>query len=237
MDREEQAMKLKKENDQSFDSRNKILNMSDSTIEMDDSDDIVPKLTRAKAKELNTYPLPVAPMKKSESGVAALIHDELHSDDDDEEYQPGEDDIEVTLILDSHNKCQMDFFLIIQLQYFQSDDDINTTTSDIDSQPATPSSQIDMSQSRTPIYTDDGLFKIPRIRSDSIASQLEQEYSIATQTRSKISYAETPIELIEATLNAPDVTNDMYPDVFDMDPDWTEFLFSCMNPSKHIVYF
>lgn len=120
----------------------------------------------------------------------------------------------------------------IELQYFQSDDDINTTTSDIDSQPATPSSQIDISQSRTPIYTDDGLFKIPRIRSDSIASQLEQEYSIAKQTRSKISYAETPIELIEATLNAPDVTNDMYPDVFDMDPDWTEFLFSCMNPSK-----
>lgn len=92
-----------------------------------------------------------------------------------------------------------------------------------------------MSQPRTPIYTDDGLFKIPRIRNDSIASQLEQEYSIATQTRSKISYAETPIELIEATLNAPDVTNDMYSDDFDMDPNWAEFLFSCMNPSKSTI--
>lgn len=95
MDREEQAMKLNRESDQSFDSWNKTLNMSDTTIEMDDSSDVVPKLTRAKAKELNTYPLPVAPIKKSDSEVAALIHDELHSDDDDEEYQPGEDDIEV----------------------------------------------------------------------------------------------------------------------------------------------
>lgn len=97
MDREEQAMKLGREHDQSSDSRNRTLNMSDTTIEIDDSADIVPKLTRAKAKALNTYPLPVAPMKKSDSGVAALIQEELHSDDDDEEYQPGEDDIEVRL--------------------------------------------------------------------------------------------------------------------------------------------
>lgn len=57
-----------------------------------------PKLTRAKAKALNRYPLPVAlPFKHSEpdSEVVALIREELHSDDDDEEYQPGEDDVEV----------------------------------------------------------------------------------------------------------------------------------------------
>lgn len=56
-----------------------------------------PKLTRAKAKALNKYPLPVAPFKHSEpdSEVVALIREELHSDDDDEEYQPGEDDVEV----------------------------------------------------------------------------------------------------------------------------------------------
>lgn len=54
-------------------------------------------LTRAKAKALNQYPLPVAPYKHLEpnSEVVALIREELHSDDDDEEYQPGEDDIEV----------------------------------------------------------------------------------------------------------------------------------------------
>lgn len=65
---------------------------------IDDSENAVPKLTRARAKALNKYPLPVAPFKHSEpdSEVVALIHEELHSDDDDEEYQPGEDDIEVS---------------------------------------------------------------------------------------------------------------------------------------------
>lgn len=66
----------------------------------DDDDNIesaLPKLTRAKAKALNKFPLPVVPIKRSEpdSEVVALIQDELHSDDDDEEYQPGDDDIEV----------------------------------------------------------------------------------------------------------------------------------------------
>lgn len=66
----------------------------------DDDDDVesaLPKLTRAKAKALNKFPLPVPPIKHSEpdSEVVALIQEELHSDDDDEEYQPGEDDIEV----------------------------------------------------------------------------------------------------------------------------------------------
>lgn len=86
-------------------------------VEDDDEESALPKLTRAKAKALNKYPLPVAPIKHSEpnSEVMALIQDELHSDDDDEEYQPGEDDIEVgwnfsLFFLDleckrSHNSC------------------------------------------------------------------------------------------------------------------------------------
>lgn len=67
--------------------------------EDDDFESALPKLTRAKAKALNKFPLPVAPIKHSEpdSEVVALIREELHSDDDDEEYQPGEDDIEVGL--------------------------------------------------------------------------------------------------------------------------------------------
>lgn len=109
----------------------------------------------------------------------------------------------------------------------KSDDDINTTTSDIDSQPATPSSQIDITEPRTPIFSDDGLFKVPRARNDSTASQLEQEYSIAKQTRSKISLAETPIEEIESTFKAPDVPSDMYQVETDDDPDWFKFLIDC----------
>lgn len=56
-----------------------------------------PKLTRAKAKELNQVPQRLMPVTHSEPNeeVAALIHDELHSDDDDEEYQPAEEDFEV----------------------------------------------------------------------------------------------------------------------------------------------
>lgn len=64
-------------------------------------DTTVPKLTRSKAKALNKYPLPLAPFKHCEpdSEVVALIREEMQSDDDDEEYQPGEDDIEVKQIL------------------------------------------------------------------------------------------------------------------------------------------
>lgn len=75
---------------------------NDDEEEDDDDDDdfksALPKLTRAKAKALNKFPLPVVPIKHSEpdSEVVALIREEFgHSDDDDEEYQPGEDDIEV----------------------------------------------------------------------------------------------------------------------------------------------
>lgn len=69
----------------------------DNDNDIDELEDAVPKLTRAKAKALNKFPLPVAPLKHSEpdSEVVALIREELHSDDDDDEYQPGEDDIEV----------------------------------------------------------------------------------------------------------------------------------------------
>lgn len=112
----------------------------------------------------------------------------------------------------------------------QSDDDINTTTSDIDSQPATPLSQasdINDEPSR-PTYTKDGLFKVPRIRNDSGTSQTEQDYIIAKRTRSKISLTETPIEAIESTFRAPDAPMDMYrvPD----DPHWTDFLTGLVMP-------
>lgn len=58
----------------------------------------LPKLTRAKAKELNQVPLPLVPVTPVQPNdeVAALIHEELHSDDDDEEYQPAEDEFEVS---------------------------------------------------------------------------------------------------------------------------------------------
>lgn len=115
---------------------------------------------------------------------------------------------------------------------FQSDDDVNTTTSDVDSQPATPLSQIDNASEEQLMatYSQDGLFKIPRARNDSTASHSEQEYIIAKQTRSKISLTETPIEAIESTFKAPDATLDMYQTESDLDPTWYKFLTECNMP-------
>lgn len=113
----------------------------------------------------------------------------------------------------------------------QSDDDINTSTSDIDSQPATPLSHASevCEGSPQPIYTKDGLFKVPRARNDSTASQTEQDYIIAKRTRSKINLAEIPIEAIESTFKAPDAPLDMYQ--FDLDdPDWMNFLSRLSRP-------
>lgn len=72
---------------------------------------------------------------------------------------------------------------------------MNTTISDIDSEPRTPLNNSTLTEDEgTPKYTKDGLFKIPRDRNDSITSLSEQDYIIAKQTRSKVSLAETPIE-------------------------------------------
>lgn len=110
---------------------------------------------------------------------------------------------------------------------------MNTTTSDVDSQPATPLGQASdaCEESSNSIYTKDGLFKIPRGRNDSATSQTEQDYIIAQRTRSKISLAETPIEAIESTLKAPDAPLDMYQDEPDeFDPHWTSFLTTLAFP-------
>lgn len=89
LERREQAMK----------ESNEMNAGTSNAIDTDDVEDNAPKLTRAKAKALNKFPLPVAPIKHSEPDkeVVALIAEDLHSDDDDEEYQPGEDDIDVSV--------------------------------------------------------------------------------------------------------------------------------------------
>lgn len=100
-----------------------------------------PKLTRLKAKQLNhILPLPGS-LKTPEvcQVVVDLIHEDLKSDDEDDEYQP-EDEI-------------------------LSDEDItNTTFSDIESQPSTPGSALfdrdDQDHVESPVKV--GEFKVPR---------------------------------------------------------------------------
>lgn len=53
-----------------------------------------PKITRSIAKVLNKRILPItSPMEPSEASI--LIQEELRSDDEDEEYEPGNDDAHV----------------------------------------------------------------------------------------------------------------------------------------------
>lgn len=88
-------VKLKEEEMEKHEQARKLLKMS----QLDDDDDAdTMKLTRAKARALNKIPLPLVGFHpQPDSEVVALIHDELHSDDEDEEYQPGEDDMDVRI--------------------------------------------------------------------------------------------------------------------------------------------
>lgn len=70
LERREQAMK---ESTLS----NEMNTETSTSMDMDDMENRIPKLTRAKAKALNKFPLPVAPIKHSEPDkeVVALIRE------------------------------------------------------------------------------------------------------------------------------------------------------------------
>uniref|UniRef100_A0A0A1X5X7 GON-4-like protein n=1 Tax=Zeugodacus cucurbitae TaxID=28588 RepID=A0A0A1X5X7_ZEUCU len=167
----------------------------------------VPKLTRAKARELNKTPgitlSAINEIKAPE--IATLIQDELHSDEDDEEYVFKEED-------------------------FISDDDPNTTASDLDSNPRTP--QTPYSQTETedsPVkLTDDGCFKIPLEKHKSA----REDVRIAARTRSKLCLEQRAIEDLESEFVPPDVEQIDLQD-FDMtanDEDWMQFLNDFSKP-------
>lgn len=60
------------------------------TTEPDDENPF--KLTRAKARALNKPLSKIQPLKIVSSDISALIEQELASDEDDDEYQPGDED-------------------------------------------------------------------------------------------------------------------------------------------------
>lgn len=76
------------------------LNESKSDSEDDDKEsiDLTPKLTRLKAKQLKKRPLPIGPLNSSEPDeeVVKLIREEMKSDEEDDEYQPRDDEIQVS---------------------------------------------------------------------------------------------------------------------------------------------
>ncbi|CAK1553016.1 unnamed protein product [Leptosia nina] len=173
-----------------------------------------PKLTRAKAKELMKASPKSAPWNlelipinhipfKTRPEVKALIAQELPEDEDDEDYQPTHDDL-------------------------ASDDD-HTACSDIDSQPATPATPKSQTKS-SPKVVKDGPFKVPQETVSHARRQLdlEEEATIALRTRSKLSLSETPIEHIESSFIPPDDIP-----LQDVDDLWNDFLKDCLNPGPN----
>lgn len=101
--------------------------------------------------------------------------------------------------------------------------------SDIDSQPRTPATPTKSfeRETDTPIYDDDGVFKIPLIK----LTDDEEQQNIYRRTRSKLCLETTDIETIESTFVPPDTTTEMYD--FDCDGDdidWVQFLNDFTKP-------
>lgn len=71
-------------------------NRADNSIDDVENHDAehTPKITRSKARVLNKKILPItSPIEPSEASI--LIHQELRSDDEDEEYEPGNEEVHV----------------------------------------------------------------------------------------------------------------------------------------------
>uniref|UniRef100_A0A336MFL2 CSON000955 protein n=1 Tax=Culicoides sonorensis TaxID=179676 RepID=A0A336MFL2_CULSO len=163
----------------------------------DENDEVIPKLTRAKAKQMDKKLLPLVPLKttKTDTEVVEFLQKEIHDEDEtDPEYQPEEDP--------------------------------NTTISDMDSLPATPQS-VRKPENEVLI---DGVFKIPRIRNESLTQSEGEAEPICKRTRTRLCLETTPIETLESTLVAPDITVDMYDHDKDVDKHWADFLNQFTKP-------
>ncbi|CAH1640405.1 unnamed protein product [Spodoptera littoralis] len=187
--------------------------------EEDSGSEELPKLTRAKVKELmkvspkttttwNLENLELTPIKhipvKTRPEVKALIAQELPEDEDDEEYEPTHDDV-------------------------PSDDDQGLEScSDLDSQPRTPATPHSQ-HAASPKVVKDGPFKVPQDITTPARRKLdlEEEATIALRTRSKLSLSSTSIEHIERNFVPPD--DIPMPAVDDL---WNQFLNECLNPAS-----
>ncbi|XP_023037776.1 uncharacterized protein LOC6640489 [Drosophila willistoni] len=161
----------------------------------------VPKLTRAKARELNCTPnITLPPLNETPTdGLEALISQDLQSDEEDEEYTFKEDD-------------------------FHSDDEGNTTASDFDSNPNTPQTPLAAMEESPVKFTADGCFKVPFDPPGNLA--IGEDHRIATRTRSKLCLQQTTIEDLQSEFVPPDVEQS---DILEYemtanDTEWMQFL-------------
>lgn len=116
---------------------------------------------------------------------------------------------------------------------YQPDEDPNTTISDMDSLPSTP--QSNKKSFDEPIFSNDGVFKIPRIRNESLTQSEGEAEPICKRTRTKLCLETTAIETLESTLIAPDITTDMYECDMDVDQHWAEFLNEFARPLSKLL--
>ncbi|XP_030238913.1 uncharacterized protein LOC108655014 isoform X2 [Drosophila navojoa] len=162
----------------------------------------VPKLTRAKARELNRTPgITLPPLNETPlNEIEVLIREDLHSDEEDEEYTFKEDD-------------------------FHSDEDTNNTTSDFDSNPCTPQTPLTANEESPVKFTSDGCFKLPPDKN-------AEDPRIATRTRSKFCLQQTTIEDLQSEFVPPDVEQSDAPeyDMTANDAEWMQFLTDFSKP-------
>ncbi|CAL1274213.1 unnamed protein product [Larinioides sclopetarius] len=197
-----------------------VLAMVRNTMKPENSDDeeqgdsaYEPKLTRSKAKEMRkkqyTLPWPVSsPVKKAEKVSQKLLEEEFPDESSsDEDYKPNEEE--------SHS----------------DDDDVAAT-----SPKASDSIQLlETIPSSSPVQmTAESLSDEENIPArESVLIDIPPDASeadkIALRTRSKLCLNDTPLEDIEASFIAPDITIDMYDTKCD-DEEWQEFLRELCKP-------
>lgn len=140
----------------------------------------------------------------------------------------------VTMTVRYDKRHRFLFLASLIIIVIQSEDDLNTTASDLDSQPRTPlQSSVLTEDEGTPKFTKDGLFKIPRDRHDSFSSQTEQDHLIAQRTRSKVSLEGTPIETLESSFIPPDLQADADCEDMLIDYNYLEFLSNLFYPVEN----
>ncbi|KAH8298573.1 hypothetical protein KR044_012147, partial [Drosophila immigrans] len=169
----------------------------------------VAKLTRAKARELNRTPgISLPPLKDSpvDNDIEALIREDLHSDEEDEEYTFKEDD-------------------------FHSDEDPNTTASDFDSNPCTPQTPLTANEDSPVKFSSDGCFKLPldkntedlRIATRTRSKLCLQQTTIEDlQSEFKPPDVEEHFDVLESDLTANDA-------------DWMQFLNDFSKPLSNTI--
>ncbi|XP_015910529.2 uncharacterized protein [Parasteatoda tepidariorum] len=180
-----------------------------------------PKLTRSKAKELKQiipWPVP-SPMKKGDEVTQLLEKEFLEESSDDEDYKPNEEE-----------------------EHSDDDDTMaSPRTSDLFS-PRTPVTEISSPAPEAPApiekvlehYAEDEnalVIELPDLNSSCEISEADK---IALRTRSKLKLTDTPLEELEASFFAPDITVDMYDTTCD-DEDWKKFLADLSRPIDNKV--